>query len=236
MKRIITLISALLIIGAVAAFASGQQGSGAPAAPAAAGEKVVFWTSHTANDLKVLQDIVAAYNATKPAVPVEIVNVPGSETEITKLATSIRGGTAPDVYFLDRFTIAERAAAGMLEDITPVLNRLDPNLKSKYLDFAWQETQYKGKTYGLPLDTDVRAIFYRKDLLRAAGVDLTPFDAANGPMTIAQMREASFKLNKTDAQGNYVQTGLVPFATELQGWHYIWGFVFGGLFAYIPQG
>ncbi|MDR2071207.1 MAG: ABC transporter substrate-binding protein [Treponema sp.] len=237
MKRIIALISILLIIDTAAVFASGgQQGSSGSSAPAAAGEKVVFWTSHTAHDLEVLREITTAYNATNPAIPVEIVSVPGSETEITKLATSIRGGTAPDVYFLDRFTIAERAAAGMLEDITPVLNRIDPNLKSKYLDFAWQETQYKGKTYGLPLDTDVRAIFYRKDLLRAAGVDLALFDSANGPMTIAQMREASFKLNKTDAQGNYVQTGLVPFATELQGWHYVWGFVYGGQFANIPQG
>ncbi|MDR2403697.1 MAG: ABC transporter substrate-binding protein [Spirochaetaceae bacterium] len=238
MKRIITMICILLIIGTAAVFASGsgQQGGAGSSAPAAAGEKVVFWTSHTAHDLEVLRQMVDAYNATGPAIPVEIVSVPGSETEITKLATSIRGGTAPDVYFLDRFTIAERAAAGMLEDITPVLNRLDPNLKSKYLDFAWQETQYKGKTYGLPLDTDVRAIYYRKDLLRNAGIDLAPFDPANGPLTIAQIREASFKLNKTDAQGNYVQTGLIPFATELQGWHYIWGFVYGGQFANIPQG
>ncbi|MDR1949879.1 MAG: ABC transporter substrate-binding protein [Spirochaetaceae bacterium] len=238
MKRIIVLVSALLIISTAGVFAAGggQQDASGGSGTAASGEKVVFWTSHTAHDLEVLREIVASYNATGPAVQVEIVSVPGSETEITKLATSIRGGTAPDVYFLDRFTIAERAAAGMLEDITPVLNRIDPNLKSKYLDFAWEETQFKGKTYGLPLDTDVRAIFYRKDLLRQAGIDLAPFDPANGPMTIAQIRDASFKLNKTDAQGNYVQTGLVPFATELQGWHYIWGFVYGGQFANIPQG
>ncbi|MDR1106929.1 MAG: ABC transporter substrate-binding protein [Treponema sp.] len=232
MKRIAAVVCVLFVLAAAVFAGPGQQGSSG----GGAGEKVVFWTSHVAHDLDVLREIVAAYNATNPAVPVEIVSVPGSETEITKLATSIRGGTAPDVYFLDRFTIAERAAAGMLEDITPALARIAPNVKNNYLDFAWQETQFKGKTYGLPLDTDVRAIFYRKDLLRAAGVDLNLFDAANGPMTIAQMRDASFKLNKTDAQGNLIQTGLIPFNTELQGWHYVWGFVYGGQFANIPQG
>jgi multiple sugar transport system substrate-binding protein len=238
MKRILTLMIVLLIIGTGAVFVacSKQQESAGSSAPAAEGEKVLFWTSHTAHDLEVLREMVAAYNATGPAVSVEIVSVPGAETEITKLATSIRGGTAPDVYFLDRFTIAERAAAEMLEDLTPVLNQLDPNLESKYLDFAWQETQYKGKTYGLPLDTDVRAIYYRKDLLRAEGIDLALFDPANGPMTIAQMREISFKLNKTDAQGNYVQTGLIPFCIDLQAFHYLWGFVYNGQFADIPQG
>ncbi|AEF82697.1 ABC transporter substrate-binding protein [Leadbettera azotonutricia] len=236
MKRIIALVSVLLILGAGALFANGSSQQGAAAGGGAATEKVVMWTSHTAHDLEVLRDIVAGYNATNPAVPVEIVSVPGSETEITKLATSIRGGTAPDVYFLDRFTIAERAAAGMLEDITPAINKLDPNLKSKYLDFAWQETQFKGKTYGLPLDTDVRAIFYRKDLLRAAGIDPAILDPAKGPVTVQTLWDISKKLVKTDAQGNLTQVGLVPFATELQGWHYIWGFVYNGQFANIPAG
>ncbi|MDR0585672.1 MAG: extracellular solute-binding protein, partial [Treponema sp.] len=113
MKKIAAIVSVVLILVSAAVFAGpGQQagGAGAGGAGVTSGEKVVFWTSHTANDLEVLRQIVAAYNATNPAVPVEIVSVPGSETEITKLATSIRGGTAPDVYFLDRFTIAERAA------------------------------------------------------------------------------------------------------------------------------
>jgi hypothetical protein len=36
--------------------------------------------------------------------------VPGSETDVAKLVTSIRGGVAPDVYMADRFTVPQRAA------------------------------------------------------------------------------------------------------------------------------
>jgi multiple sugar transport system substrate-binding protein len=55
-------------------------------------------------------------------------------------------------------------------------------------------------------------------------------------MTIAQLKEAAFKLNKTDAQGNYTQAGFIPFCVDLQAFHYLWGFVYGGQFADIPQG
>ena len=43
--------------------------------------------------------------------------VPGSETDVAKLITSIRGGVAPDVYMADRFTVAQRAAEGVLAEL-----------------------------------------------------------------------------------------------------------------------
>ena len=46
-----------------------------------------------------------------------------------------------------------------------------PPSASDYLPFAWAETQYQGKTYALPFDTDARALWYNKDLITAAGQD-----------------------------------------------------------------
>jgi multiple sugar transport system substrate-binding protein len=142
--------------------------------------------------------------------------------------TAVRGGTGPDVYMLDRFIVAQRAADGILEDLTDIINRVDPQWKSKVLPFAWDETQYRGRTYAFPFDTDTRGLYYNIDMLQQAGVDLTPFDRRNGPMTIEQLRQAARRVDTRDAQGNYNRVGFIP--QHSQGWHYTWGYNFGGEF------
>jgi multiple sugar transport system substrate-binding protein len=217
MKKLLTVC--VLVLCGVMVFAGGQK----------AEEEVAFWTSHTgAQDAAALQKIVDDYNATNPAVKVKMTQVPGSQTEVTKLMTAVRSGTGPDVYMLDRFTIAQRASDGMLEDITDVLARLAPDFSSNYHAFAWAETQWKKRTYGIPFDTDCRAFYYRKDLIREAGYDPAIFEPQNGPITLDKVKEIAFKLNKMDAQGNYTHVGLLPTArTFSQGTPYVWGFAYG---------
>jgi multiple sugar transport system substrate-binding protein len=223
MKRSLSLVIALAAMSLSAAFA--------------APEKIIFWTSHGAPDSDALKTMIAKFNAANPDVEAQMIQVPGSETDIAKLMTAVRGGTGPDVYMLDRFTIAQRAAGGVLEDITAQLKKIDPKLSEKYLDFAWQEAQFKGKTYGLPFDTDARVLYYRKDMVKAAGYDPALLDPKNGPITIDKLREIAFKINKTDDKGNYTQVGFIPYATQYQqGWHYTWGYVFGGDFADLKSG
>jgi multiple sugar transport system substrate-binding protein len=129
---------------------------------------------------------------------------------------------------MNRPFATQRAADGALEDLTAALNQIDPNIAGKYMDFAWQEVMYKNKVYGLPFDTDSRALFYNKTMLREAGVDPAVLDPQNGPVTLAQLKEIAFKVNQKDAQGRYTKVGFIP--TYGQGWLFTWGYVFGGKF------
>jgi multiple sugar transport system substrate-binding protein len=203
-------------------------------APALFGAPVIFWTSYTPPYSNYLIKMVDTYNSSQKAVQVKLVQVPGSETDTSKLMTAIRGGTGPDAYMLDRFITAERAAAGFLEDMTPYINKLDPNMSSKYLPFAWAESSFRGKTWSLPFDTDTRALYYRIDLLQAAKIDISALDVKNGPITLAKLKDLAFKFNKTDSSGAYTQIGFIPHIN--QGWHYTWGFAFGGKFADLKTG
>ena len=83
-------------------------------------------------------------------------------------------------------------------------------MADQYLDFAWTETQFQGKTYALPFDTDARALFYNKDLIEAAGQDPAQLDIANGPATIAEVLAIADAITKEDASGNYDVDGLDP--------------------------
>jgi len=198
---------------------------------------LTFWTSHTPPDSDTLKAMVDVWNKANPAIQVKFVQVPGSETDVAKLMTAVRGGTGPDVYFLDRFTVAQRAAAGVLTDITAQVKKQDPNLASQYVPYAWAETQFKGKTYALPFDTDSRVLYYNKDMVKAAGFDPAMFDPAKGPLTLAEVQRIAFRINKTDKSGAYTQVGFIPYDTTFsQGWHYTWGFDFGGKFADLAAG
>ena len=186
--------------------ASGPEESTVTGAACQAGAtEVQFWTEHTPPASDTMASIVDAFNQANPDVCVKMTIVPGSETDITKLLTAIRGGAAPDVYMADRFTVPQRASEGVLAELPEA-----GALQSQYLEFAWNETQFQGKTYALPFDTDARALFYNKDMIEAAGEDPATLDIANGPPTIDEVLAIADKITKEDADGNYETMGWIP--------------------------
>jgi multiple sugar transport system substrate-binding protein len=205
------------------------------AACAQGATQVKFWTRHTPPDSDSLKKIVEAFNTANPDICVKMTIVPGSETDILKLTTAIRGGVAPDIYMADRFTVPQRAEEGVLAELPAEA----ASLKDQHLEFAWAETQFQNKTYALPFDTDARALFYNKDLIQAAGEDPAQLDISKGPPTIDTVVRIADKVTKKDASDNYTVMGWVPggpggggnAGAIDQGWHYTWGFVYGGKFA-----
>jgi multiple sugar transport system substrate-binding protein len=199
--------------------------------PTARGQtQVKFWI-HSSVDVReenVYRHLAETFSQKNPQIQVKAEKVPGSETDVTKLMTAVRSGAGPDVYLLDRFTVAQRAASGLLRDLTPYLKKEGKDLSQDYLDFAWKDIVYQNKIYGIPIGTDARALFYNKALLKEGGIDPAELDPANGPISPERFKEIAFKLNKQDASGAYTVIGFVPWLE--QGWGYSWGFAFGGSF------
>lgn len=213
--------------GAATEGAATEAAAASPSAVQIAGEcpeeeAVTFWTSFTDIGAEALTEIVTAFNEQGGAC-VNLVQVPGSETNAAPLMTAVRGGVGPDVYTLDRFTVAERAAAGILTDLS-ALGADD--LAGDYVEFAWNETQFDGKTWALPTDTDTRALYYRMDILEDAGVDTSLLDPANGPMTLTELAEIADQVDEAQGSEEYSVIGFHP--TFDQGWHYTWIFAHDG--------
>jgi len=210
MRRLVFWMVLVLLVGALVA------------APV----EIVFWHNMSNPvDKKSIESIVAQFNKTHPNIHVKVVLVPGSETEVTKLMTAVAAGAGPDVYYLDRFTVAQRAHQGVLEPLEDYLVQLGVNideLKSKFFKFAIKEATYNGKLYALPWDTDVRVLYYNKKLFREAGLDPN-----KPPVTIEELDKYAEKLTKIK-NGRILQMGFIPWLS--QGWHYTWGWAFGGKF------
>lgn len=193
--------------------------------------KVTFWTTHTDIGFEALKKIGADFNAKSTTSEVAVVQRPGNDvTDSSSLITAVRGGQGPDVYLLDRFIVAERAANGLLEDLTPMLEKAgeDADLTKKYVAFSAAEATYQNKVYAKPFDTDVRAMFYNKKMFTDAGIDISPLDSTKGPMTYDAFAELANKLNKDDGR-NFSQVGYIPYFAQA-GSIYTDGFAWGGQF------
>jgi len=221
------------LIQTAAVAGAGAAASSVFTAPAVLGQakgKVTFWTTHSDIGLKALQQIGKDFNAKSTTSEVEVVQrPPASVSDSSSLITAVRGGEGPDVYLLDRFIVAERAANGLLQDLSDLMKsaNLNTDLTEKWVGFSAAEATYDGKPYAFPFDTDVRALFYNKKMLQDAKIDMEAWDPKNGPMVWDDVKERLNKLNKDDGT-NFSQVGIVPYV--FQGMHYTWGFDFGGDF------
>ena len=189
-----------------------------------------FWINSSlgAHEKTAYQKAADEFSQKNPGVKVSVEVVPGSETDVAKLMTAVRSGAGPDIAVIDRFTVAQRAATGLLVDLTPLIAKEGKDLGQEYSEAPWQEVLYQKKVYALPTNTDARVLFYNRQLLQEAGVDLSEFDPAKGPIDPKRFKEIAFKLNKTDSSGAYTRIGFVPWLE--QGWGYTWGYAFGGSF------
>lgn len=194
--------------------------------------KIVFWdTSGSEARRAETKQVVDDFNASQSQYEVERITVASSETDDSKLQTAVMAGKGPDVYLLDRFTVAQRAAAGMLEDLSSQVVKDAGSIEAmgdKYVDYAWDEVLFKGHVYGLPTETDIRYLYYNKDMIRAAGVDPAEFDWQNGPLSLSRVKEISAAITKRDKEGKYSEIGFIPWFS--QGWHYTWAFAHKGNF------
>jgi len=191
-----------------------------PGAFAQKKSEVVFWTGFSGQpERRVMDSMVTTFMKLYPEIKVKKVVVPGTETQVAKLLTSLAAGVGPDVYHLDRFTVSERAASGVLQALDKYIPGIRQEIEKTYLDFGWKECVYQNKVWALPWDTDVRALYYRKDFFRQAGL--------NPPTTIDELDRCAEKLSVTK-NGKLERMGFVPWWN--QGWHYTWGWAFGGEF------
>jgi multiple sugar transport system substrate-binding protein len=104
-------------------------------------------------------------------ISVELIDYDFSGEEYREhLAVEFDTDSGTDVSTFDGFWIAEFAEAGLLLPLNQVIGpEVDTWDGWEFLGVQGNIT-YNGERYGVPEGTDVRVIFYRKDLFEAAGI------------------------------------------------------------------
>lgn len=157
--------------------------------------KVAYQTTATFDQMQVLMETAKKeYEAANDGVTIELVPIQGEGPDYyTKLALMNRSAaTAPDVQYEDTFKIQSDSAAGYLLPLDDYLADWDD--WSQFADGAKQAgLGGDGKTYGVSLGTDTRALWYNTKLFEAAGID-TPW----APKTWEDVLKAAATLKKSD--------------------------------------
>jgi len=85
-----------------------------------------------------------------------------------RIVLDIKGGGGADIMWIDGFWVPEFVEAGYLRPIDDIVANI-PAWKY-YYDSMKAMGSYKGKTYLIPAGTDVRMIYYNKELFKKAGL------------------------------------------------------------------
>jgi multiple sugar transport system substrate-binding protein len=184
----------------------------------AARTKVVYqynWYGETIVD-NVYLALVEEFQKENPTVEVELIR--GSSSG-DKLIAAIAGGNPPDLVHFERSIIIEWANKGLLQ---PIDNLTNQPLKRMWLPGSLSEVQLEGRLYGIPWDTDIRGLYWNKDLVAQGG-----FNESRAPATMAELDEMARKLTTRDAEGRYTQLGFIPWVAD--NWYAVgWLYTFGG--------
>ena len=215
--RKLTVVVYLMVCLTVIAFTEGQ-----PEAEETGVQEISFWHTLTGLQGDFLDQTVALFNESQSDIFAVSTRVPTTNVaDVSKLMASIAAGVGPDVFFVDRNTVSQRAYEGVIQDLEPYLNEIgweDP--ESEYLSFVWPEVLWQDKVYALPFEADMRVMFYRADHFEAAGLD--PDDP---PKTLEELDQIAETLTATDAEGRLKRVGFVPWYGQASV--YTWGPVYG---------
>lgn len=148
-------ICMFLSIGGITVMASGESG------------KITIWAWDPNFNIPVMAEAKARYQKTNPNVEIEIVEMAKADVEQklnTVLASRVREGL-PSIVLIEDYNAQKylQAYPGAFADLTGKVNH------KEFADYKTELMTLDGKIYGVPFDSGVSALFYRKDLLAAAG-------------------------------------------------------------------
>ena len=130
-----------------------------------------FWAM--GREAEIAGELLADFEREHPGIRVRIEQLPWSAAH-EKLLTAFAGSVLPDVAQLGNTWLPELAALGALEPLDARVAASPDVPAADYFGGIWDTNVVDGRLYGVPWYVDTRVLFYRRDLLAAAGVAEVP--------------------------------------------------------------
>lgn len=138
-----------------------------------------------------------------------------------KSILAIAAGSPPDLAGFWSFNLHAFADMGALRPLDDLVARDKFDL-DRYIPVFVDMAQHRGKLWCLPTTPATTALYWNKDMFRAAGLD-----PERPPRTIEELDAMAEKLTKIDpVTGKMERLGFIP--AEPGWWHWAWGYYFGG--------
>jgi multiple sugar transport system substrate-binding protein len=158
---------------------------------------------------KAITKALPEFERAHPGIDVRVTDVP-NEASHEKYLAAIAGQSTPDVALMGTTWMAEFAGTGALE---PVPADMD---LSSFFPSSVATTLVAGTRYGVPWYVETRALFYRTDIARRAGVRRPPrtWDELKA-MARAMQREGGAQYGIHLSTSNWLE--FLPFVWQAGG-------------------
>jgi multiple sugar transport system substrate-binding protein len=137
-----------------------------------------------------------------PNITVEFRSVPAENMSQT-LTTQIAGNNPPDAAYVNASDTTAFASRGALVNLDNYIERSDVVDPDAYVDVFRTFVEFEDSMYGLPIDGESTALFYRTDLFEEAGIEAPP-------TTWEELEETAAALTKPEEK----QYGMAMYAPE----------------------
>ena len=132
-------------------------------------------------------ELVRGFEREHPHIRVVVQQLPWTAAH-AKLLTAYAGGTTPDIAQMGNTWIPEMAMLRAIVPLEPYIAGSHIVTPQDYFPGIWKSNVLDGHVYGVPWYVDTRLIFYRKDILAAAGFDHAPTSWAGWLQAMAAIK------------------------------------------------
>lgn len=153
---------------------------------------------------KIVDDLAADFEKTNPDIKVKPVYAGTYQEAIGKALTAAKAGQPPDAAVIlaaDMFSLIDEGV--ILPFDTFIQTDDDRRWINGFFPVYMLNSQYGGKTWGVPFQRGTTLFFWNKEAFKEAGLD-----PEKGPQTWEEVVEFAKKLTKRDASGNVTQWGM----------------------------
>lgn len=144
-----------------------------------------FWAM--GREAEVVPALLADFEREHPGIRVEVQALPQTAMH-EKLLTAFAGDALPDVGQIGNTWMPELATLGALAPLQAYVDASDVVRRDDYFAGIWDTNVIDGRLYGVPWYVDTRLLFYRKDLLAAAGFAEPPRDWSEWRRAMAALK------------------------------------------------
>ncbi|RXT15431.1 ABC transporter substrate-binding protein [Ammoniphilus sp. CFH 90114] len=199
---------------ALTACSSGTTNSNSTA-PAGSGDKPIelefyFPVAVGGPITKIIDGLAADFTKENPNIKVTPIFGGSYQDTMTKVATAVQGGNAPDMAVLLSTELYTLLSMNAIENLTP-------QFEKSYIDDFFEGFMANSKVgddvWSVPFQRSTIVLYYNKDAFKAAGLD-----PEKAPSNWQELREYAQKLTVKDGQGNVTQWGLEIPSTGFQYW------------------
>ncbi|MFF7474982.1 extracellular solute-binding protein [Streptomyces sp. NPDC008092] len=145
-------------------------GTGADALASGADTRVRYWNLFSGGDGANMIAMLDAFRGEHPGIDVKDSTLQWGNPFYTKLAMAAAGNRAPELGVMHMGRVAGFSPGRLLDPWDLDLLAKYGVRKADYSPALWNRGVIDGRLYALPLDIHVQLCFYRRDVLRKAGL------------------------------------------------------------------